>query len=364
MRILLRAPIGSTGGYQRDGLGIINALEARDHVVDLVPLSVWPPVPKNVAHLLTFPVATSGYDLEIHHVPPIALEIGEPSRKRSKKTVLWSMWEWDNYSEEELEYNGTQYYMPKYDHVVGYTQQTLDAFKSAGFIRDDQPTSVVQGGFEAKDWYPVSDASERFQQVFPDRSKLRDNTFRFAMVGHLNMRKNPYEVLYAFNELKEELGDDFDAELIIKSGYPVVPPQYDAPGVKVIMENQWTDAQMREFYWSIDCVVNCAWGEGKDLPLMEATMCGVPIIANDNPGHQGWIHPEITKMVPSTPKKMDANHIGRYTGRDEIKKAMLDTYHNKMAKYREAHRLADYIAQRATWDYRIVKFGEAIGVPL
>ena len=363
MRILVRAPIGTTSGYARDGVGLVRALLNRNHHVDVVPTSVLPPLPVEVAELLTYPISNSGYDLEIHHVPPMDAETGEYNKSRSKKVVLWSMWEWDNISSTYPWFERVKENMQRYDQVVAYTQQSLDAFEGAGLIGEGQETSVLQGGFEVGPWRAPYEMPDEVQKLFPYRKFERD-TFKFAMLGHLSLRKNPYTVLQAFRELKSEMGNSFDAELIFKSGFPLLPPDFESPGVRFIQEINWSDEQVRAFYWSIDCLINVSWGEGKNLPSMEATMSGTPIILNDIPGHRGWVHPVIQPLVPATAMPMQEGYDGRFTCKDDIKSAMLEVYNNRVASYDRAKQLASYISKRATWDYRIGKFGEEIGVPL
>lgn len=363
MKILVRAPIGTTSGYARDGVGLVRSLLNRDHHVDVIPTSVWPPLPVEVAELLTYPILNNGYDLEIHHVPPMDAEAGEYHKTRSKKVVLWSMWEWDNITPTFPWFEKTKENMQRYDQVVCYTPQTLSAFEDAGFVRADQSTSIVQGGFETGPWRAPYEMPDEVQKLFPYRKLIRD-TFKFAMLGHLSLRKNPYTVLQAFRELKEEMGDDFDAELIFKTGFPLFPPNFESPGVRYIQEINWTDEQVRAFYWSIDCLINVSWGEGKNLPSMEATMSGTPIILNDIPGHRGWAHPGIQPLIPATAMNMQEGYDGRFTGKDDAKSAMLEVYHHRAVSYERAKQLASYISKRATWDYRVGKFGEAIGVPL
>lgn len=358
MRILVHTPLGTTGGYARDGVGLIDALLKRDHVVDLLPGSVLPPLPPQIAQLFTYPI-TDGYDLELHHVPPTgALDF---PKGRAKKTVLWTMWEWDNFP-SEVPLREAASNMGNYDQVVAYTQQSSDAFLGAGFIQE--PATIQQGGIDPTPWNPVTEpVNAGYMEMFPPRKNLR-GTFRFAMVGVLGSRKNPWTVLTAFNELKEELGDGFDAELLLKTGFPVVPPNYDAPGVKLVRETQWTEIQMKQFYWSIDCLINVSWGEGKDLPGLEATLCHVPTILNDTPGHKGWVHPGIQKLLPTTPMSLDGRYQGLFTSKDDIKAAMLDKYHRRAVAYTQAEQLASYVRRRATWDFRVEQLGKKIGVPL
>lgn len=360
MRVLVRAPIGTTGGYARDGVGLIRSLLKAGHEVDVFPTVVTPPLPPEVAELLTFPIG-EGYDLEIHHVPPTNAATGAYNKQRSRKVVLWSMWEWDTFPDTVPNFDDALLNIPRYDMVVGYTQQTLDTFRDVGFLADGQEVAVVQGGFEPQPWTPYT-GTEAEKQI--DQLKFPNSPFRFAMVGHLGMRKNPYTVLTAFNELKEEHGDDFNAQLIFKTGYPLLPPNYNAPGVKIIQEIGWSDKKLKEFYWSLDCLLNVSWGEGKDLPSMEATMCGVPTILNDTPGHRGWVHPGIQDLIPATKQMMGQGYVGRFTCKDDIKSAMMYEYNNRKTSQRRALQLASYIEKRCSWDYKVKQFGKAVGFPL
>lgn len=360
MKILVKAPIGSTGGYARDGVGLIQALLRARHEVDVVPTAVAPPLPPDVAELLTFPTGDA-YDLEIHHVPPTDVDMGAFNRRRSRKVVLWSMWEWDTFPSSVAGFEKIADNMKQYDMVVGYTKQSLDAFRGAGFLGDDQATAVVQGGFDPSPWKAYQDTEFRDEV---EKMKFPNAPFRFGMVGHLSLRKNPYTVLRAFNELKEEHGDQFNAQLVLKTGFPLLPPQYDAPGVKFIQEINWTDKKLKEFYWTLDCLINVSWGEGKDLPSMEATMCGIPTILNDTPGHRGWVHPDVQKLIPATKMQMDSEYVGLFTGVEDVKSAMMETYSKRTEAYRRARQLASVIGRSATWDTRVKRFGKALGLPL
>lgn len=360
MRILVCSSVGPNSGYGRDGIGLVKALLEAGHEVDLAPLTVYTPLPAEVAALFTYGVEGK-YDLEIHHVPPMGANQYPVDRNRSRKTVLWTMWEWDTFPKSVPGWDKAMYGIPHYDHVVAYTQQTIDALRSAGpegFLPDDK-VSVVQGGIDPTLWYPITDRrAERVLEKVGERAKKRD-TMRFAMVGVLSSRKNPYTVIRAFNELKEEHGDQFDAELLLKTDFPVLPQEYDAPGVRVIREN-WSDAELRQFYWSIDCLINCSWGEGKDLPAMEATLCGVPTIINDTAGHRGWVHPFMTTLLPTTKINMDPEYVGRFTGAEDIKSAMMDMYKRKPVKFQETDNLRRWVEKEGSWDKRVSKFLEEI----
>lgn len=359
MHILLRCHFASTSGYGRDGIGIAQALMRMGHTVDVYPELVGPPLPKDVAELFTYPIKPDGYDIELHHVPPTSAFAGKYNKTRAKKVVLWTMWEWDTFPEQVEGYDKAEEYIKKYDHVVGYTPQTLLALDK--FLGEGQQTSVVQGGFDPDPWVPAADTP--YADQYPRRIPA-DAPFIFSMVGHLAIRKNPYVALIAFNNLKKKMGDDFNAEFWFKTGYPLMPPDYDAPGVKFIQEIGWSNEDLRKFYWKTNCLVNCAWGEGKDLPPMEATMCGTPVLINDTDGHRGWVHPSIQPLVPATTKDAGNGYIGRYTDVDDLAEAMLHCYNNRYEALNRADQLASFISKTATWDRKLKKLGEEIGVPL
>lgn len=352
MHILVHAPMGSTGGYARDGMGLVKGLLNRGHGVSIAPSQVLPPISREVATILQSPIR-GPFDLEIHHVPPSgASSVGLNNKDvRKPKRILWSMWEWDNYPSDSFGFDKAQTYFPTFDHLVFYTDQSEKAFRDAGIIPDDMPTSIVQGGIDSSLW------KDRREPLSPD------DYFTFALVGVMSARKHPYAVLTAFNELKEELGDDFKANLVIKTSFPMLPKNYEAPGV-LVLDKEFTDSELQKFYWSVDCLVNCAWGEGKDLPAMEAVLSGCSVILNDNPGHRGWVHPDTVKLVKTTNMPMAPDAIGYFTSVDDIKEAMLDSYKNRGKNKKAAGSLASYVSRTFDWSRRIELLGKAIDMNL
>lgn len=361
MRILVRTPLEDTSGFGRDGIGIVSELLNRGHQVDVEPTSAKPPLPPEIANLLTYP-QQGVYDLELHHINPGGAFLDPELSSRSRRKVLWTMWEWDNVHASVQDRDRMEFYIPKYDTVVCYTNQTQDVFKQEGFLAEGQESHVVQGGIDVSLWEPVVDASPEYQKTFPYRKYERD-VFRFAMVGHLNLRKNVMSVVQAFLELKEEHGDAFNAELILKSKYPPIPLGIEFPGVKVIPEGSWTNTQMKQFYWSIDTLINVSYGEGKDLPSMEATLCGTPVIMNNTPGHVGWNHPSIQTLLP-TEKSTTQGHEGRFTSPEHIKVAMLQNYRNRVQIFDQAQRLDTWLRRSVTWDKRLERLGKELSLPL
>lgn len=352
MHVLVHTPIGSTGGYARDGMGLVKGLLNRGHSVALAPTGVLPPVSREVAALLQHPIR-GPFDLEIHHVPPSGASSFGLANKDARKPlrVLWTMWEWDEYGEDTPGFEKASTYFPTFDHLVFYTEQSKSAFENAGIVPDDKPVSVLQGGIDSSLW------KERPRKPSPD------DAYVFAMVGIMSARKHPYAVLQAFNDLKSEMGDDFNARLIIKTSFPMLPKDYQADSVAVV-DMELTDPELQEFYWNIDCLVNCAWGEGKDLPAMEALLSGCSVILNDNPGHRGWVHPGIMELVKTTHMNMIPELTGYFTSVDDIKEAMLNSYKKRAAARVSAGSLAARVRKTYDWERRVELLGKKINLPL
>ena len=359
MRSLFRGQIGSTTGFSRDGVGLVRTLSDMGHEVTILPTAVHVPVPIEVAGLLRYGVEGT-YDLEIHHVPPTDAECSEYHKSRSRKVVLWTMWEWFNVP-DEVPGRSNMDAIKNYDHVVMYTNQTKEAFSEAGLLGEGQDVSIVQGGFEPGFWKKPTEVPQGSDVI--ERRYVTGEPFIFAMVGHLSPRKNALRVINAFNRLKIDHGDDFDALLVLKTSFPILPSDHPFDHIRVINEKDWTDEQLRYFYWKLDCLINVSYGEGKDLPSMEATMCGVPTILNDTPGHKGWVHPGVKSLIGSTRANL-MGYEGLRTSEEQIMEAMMNAYHNRRKGFDEADALAGVICKSSSWERRVKQFGEAIGVQL
>ena len=168
MRILVRTPLEDTSGFGRDGIGIVSELLNRGHQVDVEPTSAKPPLPPEIANLLTYP-QQGVYDLELHHINPGGAFLDPELSSRSRRKVLWTMWEWDNIPVSVQDRDKMEFYIHKYDSVVCYTHQTQDVFKQEGFLTSDQEAHVVQGGIDTSLWESVVDTSPEYQKTFPYR---------------------------------------------------------------------------------------------------------------------------------------------------------------------------------------------------
>lgn len=357
MRILLKTQLDSHTRLGKDGLGIVKALLERDHDVDILPTQVTPPISRETAQALVFPILDSGYDLELEHGPYYSSRAANNDlfyqrEGRAKRNVWWVT--------ESSRGNTDPPLLDTFvDTFVMYSKSHRAEFE-LNHLREMQSVpemSVLQGGFDPSPWEFLEDAAEEVQNSFPDRSREKD-TFRFAAVykgtdeGDL---ARSIRLVSAFESLKIDKGSAFDAELILLSQREV--DTFDKfPNVRVlssVMDNN----QLKQFYWSVDCIVSVSSISVKNLTALEATACGTPVLLSDIEGHQ-WLHPSIQKPIQK---------ITHYKQHQDtfIKEGMWDMYQNRYeANHRTARHLATYVKKTMTWDAKIQKLGEMLNLPL
>lgn len=325
-RVLLKTPLTPFSGYGNDGLGISLALMDAGDDLTLSPMIVQPPLPARVAMQLTRPIEPP-YDLFLHHVDPEQCGLTQGEAKSGVQRVLWSMWEFNGM--------GAQFDVPigppddlknfrerlaTYDTVVVYDEVTRQAFEPH---LNGQRVVKVQGGYWSDDW-----------RIDP-QARSWTGPFRFCMVGALHQRKNPWIAVHAFNALKAKHGDDFDAELHVKTNLMVFHPAMEEtyPGFK-IHYTTWPQPVLKEFYKRMHCLLAPSWGEGKNLPALEAMTTGIPVIATKFGGHAEWMNPqwsyevrfEMGEHVPgcgsarADQADMEAQMWHVYTHRDEVRR--------------------------------------------
>lgn len=275
MRILLKTPIDSASGYGNDGLGLARALERLGNNVMLFPMNVAPPIPLEVASMLTKDYEPP-FDLAIVHSDPSTLYVDEGTIGVSFRTVGWSMWEWEEFKPAGYTPKGLKKRLKPFDHLFCYdavTEKALSPWIPAGVSH-----SILQGGYWAEDW------------PFLERDWF-DGPFRFLMVGQLHSRKDPFAAIEAFNHLKLSHGDDFNAELHLKTNvgglHPAMEDAY--PGL-FIYHKYWDHAKMLELYRRCHVLLAPSKGEGKNLPALEMLSTGGTVIATDFGGHKTWLH--------------------------------------------------------------------------
>ena len=203
MRVLVAVPLSVYSGYGNDGIGLIMALLRKGIDVRVRPTHVDPPLPKEIAHLLTQELEPP-FDLYLNHVDPLQLKQTDHNAEHATMSVGWTMWEMTSLANAEPEdvANIPENTEP-FDLVLGYDPVSVQALST---VLPVEKLGMLQGGFTPDIWKP------------PVERDWTGDRFGFCMVGQLHDRKDPFTAIEAFRELKQEKGEAFEgAELHLKA---------------------------------------------------------------------------------------------------------------------------------------------------
>jgi glycosyltransferase involved in cell wall biosynthesis len=291
-RVLLKTALTPLTGYGNDGLGLAIALQDAGWDVSLDPSTVNPPLPARVAALLTRPIEPP-YDLLLHHASPIELGLYPGMERSAKLKMAWTMWEFSSMGPDFEGLVGPSHFarpfslhLASYDVIGAYDDVSAQALSE--HVATDGPKLIkIQGGYWADQWH-----------VDP-RTRVWSGTFKFLMNGAMGERKNPFSAIEAFKLCKEQHGDAFDAELHIKTTARTLHPKMEEayPWLKIHYAT-WTHEQMVAYYLSGHCFVAPSWGEGKNLPALEAQTTGIPVLATRIGGHAEWMSDDWSYNIP------------------------------------------------------------------
>lgn len=141
--------------------------------------------------------------------------------------------------------------------------------------------------------------------VGPEPSPLTRKTFRFLHVSTGFSRKGCDVLIRAF---VREFSSRDDVALIVKT-----LPQYDHSTARLVRRARWLhlrcselvhvdrdldDVSMQQLYRTASCLVHPARAEGFGLPIAEAMLAGVPVIATDYSGHADFCTEATAVLVP------------------------------------------------------------------
>jgi len=332
MRIHLKMPFGAFTGYGRDGIGLSQALMKQGHQVSITPTSVHPPIPIDVAMLLTqYPEYPQ--DLTIHHVSPDMLGVTEEQLKRSYVTVAWSMWEFFGFGSEERIEKVTPR-LESYPHVFAYDATSLEAFKT---VRTG-PTSILQGGYDPDFW-----VSEHARDWWSDELRL-------CMAGALGPRKDPYVAAYAVKQLREE---GMNVSITMKCSSPYdLPPQFEqvfGDGVTAVRE-AWTDAEMKRLFEKSHAYISTSWGEGKNLPALEAGTTGCALLLSDVGGHRQWANSDFAILMQGKREAHEPNMESIRVSVETVKESITTLYEGRTAMREMGVQASRQLPSQMSWD--------------
>lgn len=273
--LLLKTTLAANTGYGHDGFHLSQALESHGLDTRLLPTIVVPPVPMETARLLTKDLGHE-FDYLLHHVDPVQMSLGRESRA-ARRRVAWSMWEFTSFGDSGADERLAER-LQDYDLLLAYDLVSREAFTPAA-QEAGVPIKVLQGGYRSQDW-----------AGFDTRERDWDGVFRFGMNGQLHQRKNPFASIHAMDLLIEDgrIKPD-EVEMHLKTTVRYLHPGLcDTRPWLHIHYAVWTQEELRNFYSNLHTLLAPSWGEGKNLPAMEAMTMGVPVIYSDFGGHQMW----------------------------------------------------------------------------
>lgn len=356
-RVLLRTSLSQATGYGRDGIGIAQAFINQGWDVHLRPQAVDAPLPAEVAVLLT-KTPDGPFDLFLHHSDPASLGL-YPGEGRSAKTrVAWTMWEFTGLGPDFDEPIGPrgqertiEQRLDSYDSLVVYDEVSKQALEP----RTQRPVTKLQGGY-------VSEETALLLVNAVPRDWF-STPFRFCMVGQLGQRKNPFAAIEAFSKLKSEHGDDFNAELHLKTVDRTLHPKIEEvhPGIKIHYE-LWSRRQLLEFYLKCHCLLAPSWGEGKNLPALEAMTTGLPVIGPKFGGHAEWMADDWAYPVNFTMAEHAPGMGSARVSPDDLAERMWHVYSNRAEARQKGELAARVIPAMMDWDKVIPRLTMSLGL--
>lgn len=335
LRVKLSIPFASADGYGQDGIGLSQALVRQGVDLYVDPTYVQPPLPREVSDLFTKSY-NPPYDLHLKHVNPVGLRLSDEEKSESYRKIVWSMYEWASFGEEKGAL--VKDALADYDKVLAYDDVSVKAFESTG---TDTPIALLQGGYDPRPWV----GSETHPLVNRD---WHSEEFVFVMAGSISPRKDPYVALKALSKLYDE---GYKIKFYIKTLRPGSVPHFlvDSYPFLEIIEGNWTQDQMRTLYESAHCYLGPSWGEGKNLPALEAGTTGAALILSDCGGHRGWARPEFATLVGGNVCTYDEEPSLRVDA-DLLAEACRDLIDNREKARHMGHMASQILPYTMSWD--------------
>lgn len=329
--VLLKVPMMAGTGYGNDGFSLSRALYQAGLDVRLEPTSVVPPIPMAVAQLLTKGLDVD-FDYLIHHIDPQSLGLSDGQKRIPCKKIAWSMWEFTGMAPEIAVDLAER--LDGYDVLLAYDEVSAEAFgpyaEQAGV-----PIKILQGGYWSEDW------------EWDIRERDWTGPFRFCMVGALHARKNPFAAIKAFEEVHKEFPDtELHLKTNVQTLHPMLEERYE--GLKVYYES-WSQEQVKSLYKKCHTYLAPSWGEGKNLPALEAQTMGIPVIYSDFGGHRQWASSETGWPVSGTLEEHAAGMPSFRVDHDAMVAAMREAVMDRQKTKRKGEIASRMIPGMCDW---------------
>lgn len=339
-RVLLKTALNPGSGYGRDGILLTRELDRAGADLHLEPKYVGLPLPEDVVPFFCKERADH-FELAINHEYPGELEFPPSMHLHADKTVAWTMYEFNSFGENNSMAENLAARLANFDVVLAYDDVSRQALAEYMPEEDHHRLRILQGGYDADFWVPTPEQLEQREW---------DGPFRFCMNGTMNARKNPWAALNAFKALKDEHGDAFNAELHMKTTTMSLPPVLEqwCPGLRIHYEH-WSLAQIKAFYLSMNCILAPSWGEGKNLPALEAQTTGIPAIVSAVGGHLQWADSSFTYLVRGPIEEHQPGMGSMRVSEEDLAEKMWYVYSNRGEAEMKGELAARLIPQMCDW---------------
>lgn len=327
---LLKTPLVANTGYGNDGFALARAFHEVGLDVRLAPTSVVPPVPMGAASLLVKALDVD-FDYLIHHVPPFDLGLSDGEKRLPARKIAWSMWEFTTYPDDAGDFVDR---LEGYDLFLAYDEVSAQAF-SPYCEKAGVEIKILQGGIWCDEW------------AFDPRQRDWSGTFRFGIVGQLGPRKNPWAAIAAFREVHEEFPDtELHLKTTVRALHPAIAETN--PGV-FIHYAVWSQQRLKEFYKTLHTYVAPSWGEGKNLPALEAQLMGIPAIYSDFGGHRQWGSSETGWPVSGVLAEHVLGQASMRVDHDALVAAMKEAVRDRARTRMKGEQAAQLIPSMCDW---------------
>lgn len=341
MKVLVKTPLSPYSGYGRDGIEMLTAMMNMGWDIYLQPMAVQAPLPQHIADLLT-KEHQAPFDLFIQHTDPMTLECSDEVARHADVNLAWTMWEYTGLKRvmAEKDRRTLRRRLKNFDIFVGYSD--VDPIAFGPYF--DGPLIVQQGGFDPAGWPEVS-------------RDWHTDKIRFIQHGVLSQRKDPFRLIRAYSELRNEHIDFMEGTtLALHTTAPGIHSAVEDiyPGVRMFYE-MWPTETVRQFYAAAHVLVSPSRGEGKDLPALEFMSTGGVVIATDFAGHKQWLDPaysyplRITMEPAVEDYRTDA--MNARADVDHLKELMLHIFHNRAEAQEKGRLAAKVVPQAHSWDH-------------
>lgn len=349
MRILFRSSFNRYSGYGNDAVDIAKYLVTNtDHDVHLWPMNAYPGLPVEVAQLFTKVPTRGEYDLVLCFSAPMYL-VPKEWADAAPLSIGWSMWErslllkpdfkgfhWGNRGNQQFK---------GINRMLVTCPMNVEAFANVDPVI---PIEVLPCGVDGEE--------------FPERKRDSDGPMKFIMIGELGIRKDPFVLINAWNELKEE-HPEFDAVIEFKTTKPGVHPKIQdwMKDCKVYSES-WPYEKVKQWYYSADVLVTPSRGEGNNKPAMEFMATGGTVIASDWSGHQNWLHPDCNYALKGELHRVDPQSPAEdfRADKDHLKELLYHCWANRPEAQEKGMNAARFIRQSLSWETVIEKLDRII----